>query len=195
MQIRSILAGLVLAGALTASPLALAQDPNAQPATPSQPSAQSPGAPEAQPGTPSQNPPQSQSTHPSENPTQGPPAATTNPGQDQAAGRATSVEDELQLTEEQKAKLQPILQEEMRQIMAVRSDTSLSTEEKRAKIDQIRQTEFPKIQAILTPEQQQKLAELQRRARQEQGTGQGGDQQNNPGTSPQTPQPPQQPPQ
>jgi protein CpxP len=92
----------------------------------------------------------------------------------------------LGLTEDQQAKLQPIIQEEMSQINAVRNDTSLSAEQKQQKVDQIRQTEFPKIQAILTPDQRKKLADMQDQARQRanQGNAQSGTPSNTP------PQPP-----
>jgi Spy/CpxP family protein refolding chaperone len=76
----------------------------------------------------------------------------------------------LNLTDDQQAKLQPIIREEMTQINAARNDTSLTQEQKQQKIDQIRQTEYPKIQAILTPEQQKKLAEMQQQARRGQGS-------------------------
>jgi Spy/CpxP family protein refolding chaperone len=57
----------------------------------------------------------------------------------------------------------------MDQLNAVNQDSSLSTDQKRAKAQQIKQTAFPKIQAVLTPEQQKKLSEMQQRARQQQG--------------------------
>jgi protein CpxP len=114
-------------------------------------------------------------------PSQGQAGSTTSSGQGQAAGRSSSVEDELQLTEDQKAKLQPIIQDEMIQIDAVRTDNSLSMEQKQAKVSQIKKDHFPKIEAILTPEQRKKLADMQERARQQR---QGGSQSN-----------PQQPPQ
>ncbi len=53
---------------------------------------------------------------------------------------------------------------------AVRNDTSLTQEQKMAKANQIREVASPKIKAILTPEQLQKLAEMQQKARQQQGT-------------------------
>jgi hypothetical protein len=92
------------------------------------------------------------------------------PDQSQGAASATTqqrdpVAEALNLTDDQQAKLQPIIREEMTQINAARNDTSLTQEQKQQKIDQIRQTEFPKIQAILTPEQQKKLAEMQQQAR------------------------------
>jgi periplasmic protein CpxP/Spy len=160
-NMRNIIAALALA---LAASLAAAQTSN--PSSQPQMSPQSPTASQAQtvtqspavsqPGTPQAATPE----------TQGAPGGS---GQAPAAGRSTSVEDELQLTAEQKAKLQPIIQEEMTQIDAVRSDASLSVDQKRAKIVQIKQTEFPKIQAVLTPEQQKKLADMQQRAQQQEG--------------------------
>src|SRR5215813_6053693 len=151
---RNVILGLVFA--LVVGVLALAQtsNPSSQPQMPPQsPSAsqsqtvpQSPSA--TQPGAPQAATPETQGANPGS-------------AQAPAAGRAVSVEDELQLTNEQKAKLQPIIQEEMTQINAVRTDNTLSVDQKRAKIQQIKQTEFPKIQAILTPEQQKKLADMQ----------------------------------
>ena len=56
----------------------------------------------------------------------------------------------------------------MSQIEAVRNDSTLTMDQKVEKVRQIKQTEFPKIQAVLTPEQQKKLADMQERARQQQ---------------------------
>jgi Spy/CpxP family protein refolding chaperone len=64
----------------------------------------------------------------------------------------------------------------MSQIQAVRNDNSLTMDQKVAKVRQIKQTEFPRIQAVLTPEQQKKLSDMQERARQQQGAGQPGSQ-------------------
>src|SRR5690348_12465731 len=97
------------------------------------------------------------------------PAAT--PGQAGAnapQGHPGSVEEALQLTPEQKSKLQPIIQEEVTQINSVRNDASLSMDQKRSKIEEIKKTSFPKILAVLTPEQQKKLADMQQQARQQQ---------------------------
>jgi Spy/CpxP family protein refolding chaperone len=66
----------------------------------------------------------------------------------------------LNLTDEQKAKLQPIFQDEERQIRAVRNDNSLSQDQKREKIKQIHEANRPEIEAVLTPEQKQKLAQI-----------------------------------
>jgi len=72
----------------------------------------------------------------------------------------------------------------------VRNDSTLTMDQKVEKVRQIKQTEFPKIQAVLTPEQQKKLADMQERARQQQGATQGtqGGAQDN--SQPQPPPPP-----
>ena len=74
----------------------------------------------------------------------------------------------------------------MSQIETVRNDQSMTMDQKVAKVRQIKQTEFPKIQAILTPEQQKKLADMQERARQQQqqGAGQGATGSQNPSQPP-----------
>src|SRR5439155_5782976 len=51
---------------------------------------------------------------------------------------------------------------------AARNDPSLTQEQKVTKINQIRDEASPKIKAILTPEQLQKLADMQQKARQQQ---------------------------
>ncbi len=67
---------------------------------------------------------------------------------------------QLNLTDDQKAKLQPIFQEEEKQIRAVRNDSSLTPDQKREKIKQIHEANRPQVDAVLTPEQKQKLAQI-----------------------------------
>lgn len=78
----------------------------------------------------------------------------------------------LNLTDEQKTKLQPIFQDEFQQMKAVREDTSLSREQKRGKMKQIHETFHPQVLAVLTPDQQQKLEQMRanRAARRGKGT-------------------------
>jgi Spy/CpxP family protein refolding chaperone len=83
-------------------------------------------------------------------------------------GASTAVEDELQLTPEQKQKIAAVVDDENKQIAAVRDDNSLSLEQKQRKVLQIRQEGTPKIKAVLTPEQLQKLAVIQQRMRDQQ---------------------------
>jgi Spy/CpxP family protein refolding chaperone len=95
-------------------------------------------------------------------------SSEASPGHAQAQAQSES-DNPLNLTDEQKAKLRPIVTAENQQMEALRNDTSLSQEQKVAKANQIREEASPKIKAILTPEQLQKLADLQQKARQNQG--------------------------
>ena len=124
-----------------------------------------------------------QDSAPSPQPQAAPPAqSTTAPGTQQEHAQAqpqgTSVDDELQLTPDQKQKIADVVDDENKQMAAVRGDTSLTLEQKQAKALQIRQAGVPKIKAVLTPEQLQKLAAIQERNR---------ERQNNQQTSPQKP--------
>ncbi len=114
-------------------------------------------APEASPQ--SQPGPQSQ-------PAQSQPAPSGDAAQGRAPAQSEDNDNPLNLTDEQKAKLQPIIADENKQMDAVRSDTSLTTDQKIQKANQIREDASPKIRAVLTPEQLQKLAQLQEKAKQ-----------------------------
>jgi len=146
MRNRYLLTGLILTLALGLGTAAVAQT--------SDTSSQSPNSPH---GTPNAG---TQASPPSGN--------ASSATQSQSGNQPGSVEDELKLTPEQKAKLQPIIQDEMTQIRAVRDDSTLNMDQKMAKVDEIKKTSFPKIQAVLTPEQQKKLADMQEHARQQQ---------------------------
>ena len=93
-----------------------------------------------------------------------------------------SVEDELNLTQDQKQKIAEVVDDENKQISTVRNDTSMNMEQKQQKVMQIRQEGAPRIKAILTPDQLQKLASIQQRMRDQQ---QGGAGANAPQSSPQ----------
>jgi periplasmic protein CpxP/Spy len=67
---------------------------------------------------------------------------------------------QLNLTDDQKTKLQPIFKDEERQISAVRNDSSLTQDQKHEKYKQIHEANRPQIEAVLTPEQRQKLAQI-----------------------------------
>jgi hypothetical protein len=94
-------------------------------------------------------------------------AGQASPGHAQAQAH-TDEDNPLNLTDDQKAKLRPILMEENQQLEGLRNDTSMTQAQKVAKSNEIRQVASPKIRAILTPEQLQKLADLQQKARQQQ---------------------------
>ena len=114
-----------------------------------------------------QQPPNSQAPSPSQ-----PPAAST--PQPPAAGAQVSVDDqatqaleklgpELNLTPDQKTKLHPILTGEIQLARDLRADTTMTMEQKQAKFRQTVIADHDKIQAILTPAQQQKLADMNQR--------------------------------
>jgi periplasmic protein CpxP/Spy len=68
--------------------------------------------------------------------------------------------EKLNLTDDQKAKLKPILQDEIQQIKTVREDSSLSQEQKHAKLESIHESMHDQIHAVLTPEQQAKFKQM-----------------------------------
>jgi len=68
--------------------------------------------------------------------------------------------EKLNLTDDQKAKLRPILQDQMQQMKAVREDSSLSEEQKRAKMKPIHESLHDQINAVLTPEQRAKFKQM-----------------------------------
>jgi protein CpxP len=113
---------------------------------------------------------------PPEAPAQATPSQTA-PGQPGAASEAAPThpqsqaqageDNPLNLSDEQKTKLRPILAEENQQLETLRSDSSMTQEQKMSKANEIRQTAGPKIKAILTPEQLQKLADLQKAKQQQ----------------------------
>ena len=187
-------AGLIFALALAITLMAAAQTSSSQSSsqgqatrpsqsTPStQPGTQPQASPQAPAGSQSQTAPEGQAGSQTSMPSQGQAGSTGTGGQSQSAAQGSSTEDELQLTDDQKAKLQPIIQEEMVQMDAVRTDNSLTMAQKQAKVAQIKRDHFPKIEAILTPEQRKKLVDMQEKARQQPQT---------PGSQSNAQQPPQ----
>lgn len=79
------------------------------------------------------------------------------PTADQRLQRMTQM---LNLTEDQQAKIKPILENESTQMQTLRSDTSLSQEDRMAKMKQIRESTTSQINPILTPDQQKQYAEM-----------------------------------
>jgi Spy/CpxP family protein refolding chaperone len=127
--------------------------PEAQPSAPGAATSTGPVSPESQSGT-------SNST------TQSAPSASA-----PSSSQPKSIDEELQLTPDQKQKIAAVVDDENKQIGAVRDDSSMSLEQKQQKVMQIRQAGTPKIKAILTPDQLQKLAAIQQRMREQNGQG------------------------
>lgn len=66
----------------------------------------------------------------------------------------------LNLTDDQKAKIKPLLSSQHEQVKAVRSDKSLTTTQKQDRIGEIRKSTHQQVVALLTPEQQERLKEM-----------------------------------
>lgn len=79
-------------------------------------------------------------------------------GPEQQLARMTK---QLHLTEDQQAKIKPILENQHKQIMNLRQDTSLFREERRTQFRKIRKDTFEKINPILTPKQQEEFQKMQ----------------------------------
>jgi Spy/CpxP family protein refolding chaperone len=72
---------------------------------------------------------------------------------------------ELNLTDDQKQKIQPILQSEFQQLKTVHDDSSLSADQRQAKAQGIRDSAKSQIAPILTPDQQKKLAAMKEQSK------------------------------
>jgi Spy/CpxP family protein refolding chaperone len=68
--------------------------------------------------------------------------------------------EKLNLTDDQKAKLKPILEDQAQQMKAVRDDTSLSQEQRKAKKKALHESFHDQINGVLTPEQQAKWKQM-----------------------------------
>src|SRR3954468_13491196 len=74
---------------------------------------------------------------------------------------------ELGLTDDQKAKMKGLMEQERAEMDALRADTSVAKEDKRAKGGEIRKKYRDLRDAILTPEQKAKMKEMMEKRRAE----------------------------
>ena len=63
----------------------------------------------------------------------------------------------LNLTDDQKAKIKPILENESTQVQALHQDTSLSMQDRRTKMRDIHDSTLSQVRPLLTSDQQTKL--------------------------------------
>ena len=93
--------------------------------------------------------------------TMGDPSQAADPDtQAKVKAKLQELSSELNLTDDQKTQLKPILQDEYKQLKAVKADSSLSPDQKKTKAGDIHQSFKSQIGSVLTPEQQKKLAAI-----------------------------------
>jgi Spy/CpxP family protein refolding chaperone len=89
------------------------------------------------------------------------------PGIDQLA-------QQLNLTDDQKTKVKPILDAQQQKMRDLRGDTSLSPDDRRAKMQGIRDETTTQMKAVLTPDQFEKWQTMMQRGRRPGGPPAGG---------------------
>ncbi len=73
----------------------------------------------------------------------------------------------LGLTDDQQAKIAPIIADRQQQVKALMADTSSRPFQRQRKAKQIRETSDAKINAVLTPDQQKQYAALEEQMKEE----------------------------
>jgi protein CpxP len=74
--------------------------------------------------------------------------------------RLKMLTEKLNLTDDQQAKLKPILEDQSKQMKALHDDTSLAPTEKQAKMKELHESSVEKVNAVLTPDQQAKWKQM-----------------------------------
>jgi Spy/CpxP family protein refolding chaperone len=82
---------------------------------------------------------------------------------------------QLDLTDDQKAKVKPILEARDKKIGDLRGDTTLSQEDRRTKMQSIREETVAQMKAVLTPEQFDKWQKMTQHGRRPGGPPPGGE--------------------
>jgi Spy/CpxP family protein refolding chaperone len=100
--------------------------------------------------------------------------ASKTPREELAEKRLERMSEQLNLTEEQKGKILPLLQSEQEHLKAVRSNASLTQGEARRRMQRIRRNTNQQISQILTPEQRQQWRQDRPAAGGRRGGGPGG---------------------
>jgi len=83
---------------------------------------------------------------------------------------------ELNLTKDQQDKIKPILEDQQKQMQALREDTSTDQQDRMSKMRDIRKSHVEQVRGVLTSDQQTKFDEMQKRMMERRGgMGGGGD--------------------
>ena len=83
-------------------------------------------------------------------------------GASSAEAHLQMLSEKLNLSEDQKAKLKPIFENQGQQLKTVQDDASLTPDQKAAKKKAIHEKMHDQINTVLTPEQQEKLKEMKK---------------------------------
>jgi Spy/CpxP family protein refolding chaperone len=75
-------------------------------------------------------------------------------------GRLKMLTEKLNLTEDQQAKMKPILEDQAKQMKALHDDASLAPADKHAKMKELHESSTEKINAVLTADQQTKWKQM-----------------------------------
>lgn len=74
----------------------------------------------------------------------------------EAVSRLNHMAKELNLTDDQKAKIKPLLESEVADLRGIKADASMTPQQKKAKAMEIHEKYAPQMNSVLTPEQQEK---------------------------------------
>jgi protein CpxP len=80
---------------------------------------------------------------------------------------------QLDLTKDQQDKIKPILEDQQKQMQALREDTSTAQQDRFTKMRDIRKSHMDQVRAVLTSDQQTKFDEMQKRMMERGGPGRG----------------------
>jgi len=83
---------------------------------------------------------------------------------------------DLNLTKDQQDKIKPILEDQQKQMQALRDDTSTDQQDRMSKMRDIRKSHIDQVRGVLTSDQQTKFDEMQKKMMERRGgMGGGGD--------------------
>jgi Spy/CpxP family protein refolding chaperone len=119
------------------------------------------------PGPATAAPLQGPSQNPSQEPAQEPAPAPQAEHKLTPEKVVSMLDSKLALSDDQKNKITPIIADRQEKMRALRSDTSLRPMQRRRKAKEIMSDSDQKIKAVLTPDQQQKYAEMEQQMRDE----------------------------
>ena len=74
--------------------------------------------------------------------------------------RLKMLTEKLNLTEDQQAKLKPVLEDQAKQMKAIHDDASLAPADRQAKMKDVHESSIEKMNAILKPDQQAKWKQM-----------------------------------